>query len=173
MAKINIELIESIQGLLHSQHPLNPSTLETMISSKELKMDDTSVTDVQRAYSVVAPLGSNTININTSAVLSIASVTDLPAETVVVRIKDENQPPLQTIRYRLVDGSLVREINDTRQVLARNVDAVDFQYFPAGGDRINHIEIILTGKTKALKNDAISGAKTRQIKTSVKLRNIN
>ncbi|TNG02928.1 MAG: prepilin-type N-terminal cleavage/methylation domain-containing protein [Gammaproteobacteria bacterium] len=141
------------------------------ISSNELKMGEE--TDVKRAYPVVAPPGSNTITINTSAVPSITSITDIPAETVVVRIKDENQPPLQTIRYRHVDGSLVRVVNDASQVLARNVDTVDFQYFPAGGDRINHIEIILTGKTKALKNDAISGAKTRQINTSVKLRNIN
>lgn len=140
------------------------------ISSNELKADEE--TDVKRAYPVVLPPGSNTITINTSAVPSIASITDIPSETVVVRIKDENQPPLQTIRYRLVDGSLVREINDVRQVLARNVDDVDFQYFPAGADRKNRIEIVLTGKTKALKNDAISGAKTRQIKTSVKLRNI-
>jgi hypothetical protein len=58
--------------------------------------------------------------------------------------------------------------------LARNVDAANsgFLYKKTSQGRVNRVDITLTGKTKALKNDAISSEKRRAIKTSVKLRNI-
>lgn len=141
------------------------------IQSVEIK--NTSGTDQERAYPVLAPTGGNKITIDTSAISPAFVLTDIPTETVVVRIKNENQPPLQTIRYRVEDGALIRDINDEPQVLARNVDTVDFDYSLTPQGRVNRIEITLTGKTRALKDDAISGEKTRQIKTSVMLRNIH
>ena len=95
-------------------------------------------------------------------------------EAVMVRVKDASQPELQTIRYYLEDGALKREINENAvQILARNIDSVNFDYFPPGSsDRIKRVDIRLTGKTKANKNDALSGEKTRTFETSVQLRNI-
>jgi prepilin-type N-terminal cleavage/methylation domain-containing protein len=139
------------------------------ISTNEVKWD--TGLDADRAYPVTA-VGTSTITINTTSMPSISSITDIPAETVVVRVRNENQPPLQTIRYRLDSGALIRDINDSIQVLARNVDAIDFNYNFTPQGRVNQIEIALTGKTQALKNDVISGEKTRQIKTTVQLRNI-
>ena len=140
------------------------------ISTNEIKSGNG--TDSDRAYPITA-VGANTITINTVAMPSLSSITDIPNETVVVRVKDATQPPLQTIRYRLDSGALLREVNNVPQVLARNVDNVDFQYNFTPHGRINRIEIALTGKTRALKNDSISGEKSREIKTTVKLRNIN
>ena len=141
------------------------------IQSVEIR--NTSGTDQERAYPVLAPPGASKITIDTSAVSPAFNALDIPAETVVVRVKDANQPPLQTIRYRVDNDALIREINDEPQILARNVDTVDFDYNYTPQGRVNRIEITLTGKTNALKNDAISGEKTRQIETSVMLRNIH
>jgi hypothetical protein len=91
----------------------------------------------------------------------------------MIRVKDASQPALQTIRYYLEDGVLKREVNGVVQMLARNLDSVNFGYFPPGSsDRVKRVDIRLTGKTKAIKNDAISGEKTRTYETSVQLRNI-
>ncbi|MCK4508332.1 MAG: hypothetical protein KAU27_07330, partial [Desulfuromonadales bacterium] len=79
---------------------------------------------------------------------------------------------LQTIRYNLEDGALVRNVNDSKQILARNVSAVTFGYNYTPQNRVNRVDINLVGKTRALKNDVISGEKTREVKTSVRLRNI-
>lgn len=138
-------------------------------------------TAAARVYTVEAT-AANSFDITKTAALNL---TDITAETVVLRVSDANQPALQTIRYRFnaAEGALERIINDddgdpandSRQVLARNLDAVNFAYFPnplAANDRVLRVDIELTGQTRALKNDAISGEKTRTIKTSVKLRNI-
>lgn len=94
-------------------------------------------------------------------------------ETVMIRVKDASQPALQTIRYYLEDGTLKREVNGTVQILARNLDSVNFGYSPAGSsDRVKRVDIRLTGKTKAIKDDALSAEKTRSFETSVQLRNI-
>ena len=143
------------------------------ISSGEVLEDPVAVSDVARAYEVVAT-GTDTIDINTNSNSTLTAAKIL-AETVVIRVRDENQPPLQTIRYRFnsTDGVLERIVNDSVQILARNVTAVNFTYSPTPEGRVNHVGISLTGKTKALKNDAISSEKTRAIETAVKLRNIN
>lgn len=95
-------------------------------------------------------------------------------ETVMLRVKDSSQPALQTIRYFLEDGALKREINDTVQILARNLTSVNFAYDPDSLDkRVKRVDIKLTGKTKAVGNDILSREKTRSVETSVKLRNIN
>jgi len=129
-------------------------------------------TSASRAYTVQST-GSNTITINKGAL----STSDVLKETVVIRVRDENQPALQTIRYHITDGALERVVNDSVQYLARNVDTnpansnFSYEFSPQG--RVIRVDITLTGKTQALKNDAISGEKTREISTSVKLRNIN
>ena len=97
---------------------------------------------------------------------------DVLAETVVLKVRDASQPALQTIRYRLVDGALTREVNGNVQYLARNVDNINFTYDKTPEGRIRRVDIQLTGITKALKDDAISGAKRRQVNTSVSLRNV-
>jgi len=94
-------------------------------------------------------------------------------ETVMLRVKDSSQPALQTIRYFLEDGALKREINNTVQILARNIASVNFDYDPDSLDeRVKRVDIKLTGKTKAVGNDILSSEKTRAVETSVKLRNI-
>jgi prepilin-type N-terminal cleavage/methylation domain-containing protein len=137
-------------------------------------------TDAQRAYIVTSSSGDK-IEINTSAVPGL-SATDILAETVVVRIRDESQPPLQTIRYRLNNGALERVVNGATQILARNIDTSDTTLpggtsffdcnFKTSEGRVERCDIRLTARTRALKNDAISGEKTRRVETTVKLRNV-
>jgi hypothetical protein len=124
--------------------------------------------DSDRVYTVTAT-GTNTIDIDPGTVVTKAEVL---AETVILRVRDDSQPPIQMIRYRLVDGALTREVNGNVQYLARNMDSVYFDYVKTPEGRVHQVDILLAGKTKALKNDAISGAKTRQVNTSVSLRNV-
>jgi prepilin-type N-terminal cleavage/methylation domain-containing protein len=139
------------------------------ISATEFK--EATGTPVSRAYPVTAT-GYNTITLTTGVLLP-SDLTVLP-ESVIIRIKDQNQPVLQTIRYRLLNGTLRREVNDAVQVLARNVDTSDtslggtsfFDYNFTPEDRVNRVDIKLTGLTAA-------GGKSRAIETTVKLRNIN
>jgi prepilin-type N-terminal cleavage/methylation domain-containing protein len=137
------------------------------ITANEVKA--TTGTDAARVYSVTAT-GSGTIDIAPGTVLT--SPSDIPAETVVLKVKDSSQPPVQTIRYRLASGALVREVNGSVQFLARNMDSVNFNYDFTVEGRVRRVDIVLTGATEALKNDALSGAKSRQVATSVSLRNI-
>jgi prepilin-type N-terminal cleavage/methylation domain-containing protein len=100
------------------------------------------------------------------------AVGDVFTESVLVRIANDDQPPLQTIRYRFFNGALERIVNGNTQFLARNLSSVNFGYVTTSAGRVQKIDIALTGQTKALKNDAISGAKSRQLQTSVVLRNV-
>jgi len=119
---------------------------------------------------------NSTIDFDVSAASLTAAEKDELAvqlvEAVLVRVRDDSQPSLQTIRYRLNNGALERIINGSTQILARNVSAVTFNHNWTPQNRVNRVDIKLTGKTKALKNDAISGVKTREVETSVRLRNI-
>ena len=132
------------------------------------------VTDQDRAYPVDA-VGTNTIDIATSNNPSL-DATDILSETVVLAVQDQNQPPLQTIQYTLNNESLERRVNSNFQVLARNVDMNTansfFDYELNSEGRVEIVDIKLTGKTRALKDDAVSGEKTRSVSTSVKLRNV-
>lgn len=119
---------------------------------------------------------NSTIDFDVSAASLTAAEKDELAvqlvEAVLVRVRDDSQPSLQTIRYRLNNGALERIINGSTQILARNVSAVTFNHNWTPQNRVNRVDIKLTGKTKALKNDANSGEKTREVETSVRLRNI-
>lgn len=119
--------------------------------------------------------------------ITLAGAPTVPAETVVILAvpvgnPNPGPPPLQTIVYRheknatYPDGVLLRIINGTQtQLLARGLDDVNFVYHEVDG-RIRRIDITLTGQTRALNpaqpNDLISGAKTRSLQSSVKLRNV-
>lgn len=155
------------------------------ISSNEVMEEPAIANDDDRAYPVIGT-GTGTIDISTAANSSLSAARVL-GETVVLRVRDSNQPPLQTIRYRLNNGVLERIINDVtpgstaKQILTRNVDTTNttapsgtsfFEYAFTPEGRVNRVDINLTGKTKALKNDAISGEKKRAVVTSVKLRNV-
>lgn len=132
------------------------------------------VTDQDRAYPVDA-VGTNTIDIDTSNNPSLDAA-DILSETVVLAVRDQNQPPLQTIQYTLNNESLERRVNSNFQVLARNVDMNTansfFDYDLNSEGRVEIVDIKLTGKTRAIKDDAVSGEKTRSVSTSVKLRNV-
>lgn len=137
-------------------------------------IDDT-ISSANRVLEVSSSSGS-TINVDVSAATLDAdernALEEGLVEAVVVRVRDDSQPSLQTIRYKLnSEGGLERIVNGNTQILARNLDSVAFGFSPATG-RINLVDVKLTGKTKALKDDAISGEKTREIETSVRLRNV-
>ena len=129
---------------------------------------------VAGTYTVVgAPTPSapaDTIDIAPGA--SSLSAADVDQENVLIGVKD-GAPDIQTIRYRLVNGALQREVNGNVQLLARNMDSAVFAYDYTPQGRVHRVDIVLTGVTQALKDDAISGAKSRQVATSVKLRNVN
>ncbi len=105
--------------------------------------------------------------------LDLASCpSDVPKETVVLRVRDNTQPPMQTIRYRVNNGALERIVNGSTQILARNVDSVTFAYEDSVMGSIKRVDITLTGQTTALGDDAWSSAKDRTLQTSVTLRNV-
>lgn len=137
------------------------------ITANEIKA--TTGSDADRVYTVTAN-GPGTFNINPGTVLTSAA--DVPAETIVLKVRDNAQPPLQTIRYRLNNGALERIVNGDSQFLARNMDSVSFDYDKTPEGRVRRVDIVLTGATRAIKDDAISGEKIRQVATSVSLRNI-
>lgn len=98
---------------------------------------------------------------------------DIAPETVLVRVRDDSQPPLQTIRYRFNSGALERIVNGETQFLARNLTAVSFAYERNIQNFVRSVTVSLTGETRALKeNDAIAGAKTRELQSTVTLRNV-
>ena len=132
------------------------------------------ITDDERAYPVVDTDPSNSyVFIGTTSNPSLDAADILP-ETVMLVVRDQNQPPLQTIQYRLNNDSLERIVNGNLQALARNIDMANssFDYWPDTGDPIKRIDIILAGKTIGLKDDAISREKIRSLETSVKMRNV-
>ena len=135
---------------------------------------DAGVTDQDRAYPVDA-VGTDTIDIDTTNNPSLDAA-DILSETVMLAVQDQNQPPLQTIQYTLNNESLERRVNGNFQVLARNVDMNTansfFDYELNSEGRVEIVDIKLTGKTRAIKDDAVSGEKTRSVSTSVKLRNV-
>ena len=113
--------------------------------------------------------------------IDIGSHPLLSAETLIVRLAGDDTPSMQTIRYRLNNGALERIINqgttaEQRQILARDIAGVNFSYSwtPASSPprKVRRVDILLRGQTKALKDDAISGAKERDMQTSVTLRNV-
>jgi prepilin-type N-terminal cleavage/methylation domain-containing protein len=124
-------------------------------------------TDSQRVYEVTnTDKAASTIDIDNGVVVT---KDDILAETVVLKVKDSGEPPMQTIRYRLVDGHLTREVNGNVQFLARNMDSVQFLYDWTSEGRVRRVDILLTGAT----DDALKdGPKSRQVDTSVTLRNV-
>ncbi len=145
------------------------------ITTDELIKDTGSSAD--RVYNVSTTGETNTIDISTGNL----TLTDIIAETVMVRVPDDSQPALQTIRYQLTNGSLLRTVNTTTQVLARNVDLTDttppggtsfFTYDNTDEGRVIRIDIRLTGITQATGNTASGSAKSRAVQSAVKLRNV-
>jgi prepilin-type N-terminal cleavage/methylation domain-containing protein len=147
------------------------------VAGNEIKNITDPDTDARKRVYTVKGLGVNSIEIDGNPPDGYLLLSDIPEETVMIRVKDVDTPALQTIQYSLSDGALKRIVNEDVQFLARNVDSdplsSNFDYNVNAEGRINRIDIKLTGKTKALKDDAISGEKSRAIQTSVKLRNIN
>lgn len=143
------------------------------VTAKEID-ETTTPTAADRVYTVTAvDKGAKTLTIDSGGAL-----TTIDPETVVVRVKDATQPPIQTIRYRMVDSdgdgtndSLVRIVNGDSQFLARGLSTVNFTYQFASGDRVRKIDMTLTSKTEQRGDDVITAEKTRELKTSVTLRN--
>lgn len=94
----------------------------------------------------------------------------LPEDLVVVRVS--NGPAIQRIRYQLEDGALTRTVNGDRQFLARGIDAVNFDYDFAANRRVRRVEITLTGRTAERIANGAPTQKTRELRTSVTLRNV-
>ncbi|MDT8442700.1 MAG: prepilin-type N-terminal cleavage/methylation domain-containing protein [Desulfuromonadales bacterium] len=126
------------------------------------------VSSANRVFKVVS-YNSTTVVANLSdASLTSAELDDLKEimlEAVMIRVKDDGQPALQTIRYRLNNGALERIINGSTQILARNLDTVAFSFGDNDQGRVNLVEVKLTGKTD-------SEDKVREAETAVRLRNI-
>lgn len=145
--------------------------------------DATPISAVQRAYRVDSSDSDpavKTITIDTGALESgyrdnMASGFE-NMQAILVRVLDENQPPLQTIKYKLANGTLERYVNGdaNKQILARGLDPADSSTFdfPETNGKINRVDITLVGKTAAGKAGTLSEEKTREIKTTVKIRNV-
>lgn len=142
------------------------------VGSKVRLFDSISSEELEGVVYTINAQGGDTLGITPSA------GTDIPTESVVIKIKNDAQPALQTIRYRLQDtdgdgneDALVRIVNGDTQFLARNVNTVNFDYNPATGS-INQINVRISGETAAVGTDAISSAKQRELQTTVTLRNV-
>lgn len=143
------------------------------VGSKVRLFESVTAVELEDKVYTIDAQGGSSLTINPSAGVII------PDETVMVRIKDNSQPSLQTIRYRLIDedgdgndDTLVRIVNGNTQFLARNVRNATFGYEFSGSGRVNKINVRLEGRTEAVGNDAIGGQKSRQLQTSVNLRNV-
>lgn len=98
---------------------------------------------------------------------------------ILVKINATTDPEEQTITYRHnpADQSLRRILNEgvagkeQAQILARGISAVNFTYEFGDYGYYRKVDIMLEGKTQALKDDVLSGEKTRRLNTSVTIRN--
>ena len=129
-----------------------------------------SASEIGSSYEVTSVTGTKTLEINPPLPAPIDS--SIADDLVVVRIQDDAAPPVQRIRYRLEDGALTRTVNGNRQFLARGIDAVYFDYDFAANRRVRRVEITLTGRTEERIVNGAPTQKTRELRTSVTLRNI-
>lgn len=150
------------------------------VSGNEIEEADNS--ESERVYQVL-----NTETGTTPATFNIVD-SNFPAlnpnvlteGTVIVRVLDNTQPALQTIRYILSGDTLERRLNEgspnaQRQILARNLDVANsgFSYEKTTGtERVKLVAIKLTGKTRELNTAEGAIEKSRAIETSVKIRNV-
>lgn len=125
-------------------------------------------------YNVADNTASVTIGAVTYPALTLTpSPPDVPAETVVLKIKNSSQPPMQTIRYQVNNEVLERVINGSTQFLARNVASVAFDYGYSVTGAVKRVDITLSGQPVGLSGGgAESSVKNRQLHTSVALRNV-
>ena len=115
--------------------------------------------------------------VNSTAYPASLTVSPAPSgilsQSVIVKIRDDTQPPMQTIRYRVNNGALERIVNGTTQILARNIASVLFGYDTSATGAIKRVDITLTGTPVELAGGgAESSTKERQLQTSVALRNV-
>jgi hypothetical protein len=120
----------------------------------------------------------NTATLTASLTLAPTSVPAVSPETVIIKIRDGGQPALQTIRYLVEGGALTREVNGSKQILARNVNSVTFTSDPATDVSLTNpvrlVDINLVGQSVGLAGGgAESSTKDRQLQASVALRNVN
>lgn len=109
--------------------------------------------------------------------ISVGNHPTFSAETVIVRLTLATSPALQTVRYRVNNGALERIVNGTPQVLATDVAGVNFTYDWTSASspprKVRRVDILLQGRTRGTTNqDLLSGAKERDVRTSVTLRNV-
>jgi prepilin-type N-terminal cleavage/methylation domain-containing protein len=126
----------------------------------------------------VTPNGVYTVNNDdlTDGIIQTDYPNPVSAETVIVRIVDTTVPAMQTIRYRVNSGVLERIVNGKVQALASNIAGVNFDYTEwtdSEPPRVRRIDILIQGETRAVaNNDVLAGAKEREARTSVTLRNV-
>lgn len=131
-------------------------------------------------YTVTA--SSTPITVNTTSYpgggLTVSGLLGTPPpgtlrEAVIVKIRDDTQPPMQTIRYRVNNGALERIVNGSVQILARNVQSANFDYVNSASGAVKRVDVTLTGEPVGLTGGgAESTAKNRSLRTSVALRNV-
>ena len=124
-----------------------------------------------QAYQVTA-VDAGDRELTISPALGITIDPAIADDLVLVRVQDPAAPLIQSIRYRLEDGALTRTVNGNRQFLARGIDAVNFDYDFAANRRVRRVEITLTGRTEERIVSGTPTQKTRELRTSVTLRNI-
>lgn len=137
-------------------------------------------TNATRAYLVESNSGAIVVSGDAPSFAELVTVASSNpqalSESLVVGVRDVNQPSLQTIRYRLNGGALERIVNGSVQYLTRNLDTDPalsrFNYNLTDEGRVNYVEIKLTGKTRAVGNETVATEKIRTVETSVKLRNV-
>lgn len=163
----NVDMVDyfPVNSLVRIFNPVNMTELAAY--------NETDTTAAQNHVYTVTAVSGSTMTVNHAGTLNGISNAEF-AEAIVVRVRDNTQPPRQTIRYRVVGGNLERTLNVdtpvvTSQILARGVSALAFTYgFSPTSGRVNKVDFILTGTTEAYQGET----KTRQVRSSVTLRNV-
>lgn len=141
------------------------------VDMTELASYDESNTSLAQShvYTVSSPPSGSTVTLNHGGTLNGISNEEF-GEVIIVRVRDNLQPPVQSIRYRVVDGNLQRTVNGTQvQTLSRGVNSLQFSYSHSlASGRVNKVDITMQGETAEFKGET----KVRQLKSSVALRNV-
>ncbi|PLX83425.1 MAG: hypothetical protein C0616_00145 [Desulfuromonas sp.] len=137
--------------------------------------DPTTYDDYLHTVTAIDDSGTGTVNGTTyPAILTLnPAPTGTFNQSVIVKIRDNAQPPMQTIRYRVNNGALERIVNGVTQLLAPGVESVLFDYERSATGAVKKIDITLTGEPVGREGGGIeSEDKERQLQTSVTLRNV-
>lgn len=157
-AEMSAEFVSG--GPVRIYDALNPNNSASGTVTINQMGTPTDYSDDRLTFSFTPPDVDNPVYI----LVKLSSATDPDEQTITYRHDASNR----TLRRILNEGVSGKEHS---QILATGISAVNFTYETGDYGYYRQVNIMLEGKTQALKNDVISGEKTRRLNTSVTMRN--